>query len=325
MICLPKARENKSLKIKDFVSSTTKKLKNIGIPHPRKETETLLSHALQIEKRENLYLQFERKLKISEEKKALSLLSQRVQGTPIEYVVGQAFFYQSTFFVNPHVLIPRTETEDMLRAALQWAKTKSLKRECLRVLDMGAGSGSIGLSFIKEMKKSHLVAVDCSKEALKVLNLNSENLGVQDQVTVLCQKVEELKVQNLPDFFEKKMDVILANPPYIDENILKQKTEKSQFKYTELKIENFVEESVLKYEPPLALFAPQRGFYFLSLWSKLALSLLDSPSLYCVEVGHSKQAEKLKEELERVSFFDKISIRKDGFKRERFLFCEKRG
>lgn len=318
-----------SATVQNFIHSATDQLKKKGVLQARQESEWILGHVLGVA-REALYLKFEKTLSQQEEETALSLLSERLKGKPLPYILGSAFFYKYHFFVNPHVLIPRVETEEVLRKALEWMLAHPPYNRCVhRILDMGAGSGCIGLSLLREIKSSHLLAMDVSKEALKVVSMNAKRLGVMERLTLLHKRAENLTSKDFPGFFQKKIDVIVANPPYIDQDSKKiQALSYEKQKAIQMKSGNFsrdiVQESVYKYEPHLSLFASKKGFQFFPLWSKVAFQVLDTPGFYCVEVGNDKQARRLHQELKKKSFFDKILIHEDLFKRKRVLCCEKR-
>ena len=310
--------------LKECLYFLTLKLKNGQILNSRFESELILASALRCT-REELYLIFEKNLSLEEEKKATLLLQRRLSGEPLAYILEKKFFYKSSFFVNSHVLIPRDETEVLLRTAIEWSLSKSSETtfngRCIRVLDMGVGSGCLGLSFLKEFENAFLVAVDVSKEALNVARLNAKSLGVIDRLHFIHQKVETLNSKSLPDFFNGKLDVILANPPYINEDL---RTVERKKKENFLDVKSGVEKSVVDFEPHEALFSPCRGSQHLFSWSEVAFRLLDRPSIYVCEVGTEDQIKELKKELEEKKLFNQVFIKQDLSGRKRMLGCVKK-
>lgn len=148
---------------------------------------------------------------------------------PVQYVLGEAFFYGRIFEVGPAVLIPRPETEELVRAALSWEGAEEGQKPA-RVLDIGTGSGCIAVTLSLAWPDAEIVATDISPEALELARRNAGTHGATIefiQHDILSQKIPA------PEF-----DVIVSNPPYIGEN------EKQA-----------MQRNVLDYEPHLALFA----------------------------------------------------------------------
>ncbi|QIL50196.1 peptide chain release factor N(5)-glutamine methyltransferase [Weissella coleopterorum] len=163
-------------------------------------------------------------------------------GQPVQYALGHAPFYGREFNVDRRVLIPRPETEELVDWIL-----KDEKQSAVNILDIGTGSGAIAVTLQAERPAWKVTASDISKDALIVADSN------QIQHHVAVQLIES----DLFDQFspENQFDVIVSNPPYIAEQ------------------EKFVmDDSVLMYEPDLALFAADDG---LALYKKMAAALLE--------------------------------------------------
>lgn len=163
-------------------------------------------------------------------------------GQPVQYALGHAPFYGREFNVDRRVLIPRPETEELVDWIL-----KDEKQSAINILDIGTGSGAIAVTLQAERPAWKVTASDISKDALIVADSN------QIQHHVAVQLIES----DLFDQFspENQFDVIVSNPPYIAEQ------------------EKFVmDDSVLMYEPDLALFAADDG---LALYKKMAAALLE--------------------------------------------------
>jgi release factor glutamine methyltransferase len=121
---------------------------------------------------------------------------------PIDYLLGYAYFYGYKLYVNTHVLIPRHETEELVEHAL--IIMDQLKGD-IRVLDLGTGSGCIGLTIKKEMPHVHVTLSDISKDALAVVLENKKRLDV-DVDLILSDWFENI---------EGVFDIIISNPPYL--------------------------------------------------------------------------------------------------------------
>ena len=147
------------------------------------------------------------------------------QGTPLAYLTGQQEFWSLNFKVNEHTLIPRPDTEILIEQVLAWinSQPKSVDddNKPKRLLDLGTGSGCIAISLAHELNKSNpnskaenwqVVAVDLSSEALKVAKHNAMVNEVADIEFIQSSWYDALATQDEPLF-----DVIVSNPPYIDE------------------------------------------------------------------------------------------------------------
>lgn len=147
------------------------------------------------------------------------------QGTPLAYLTGQQEFWSLNFKVNEHTLIPRPDTEILIEQVLTWinSRPKSVDddNKPKRLLDLGTGSGCIAISLAHELNKSNpnskaenwqVVAVDLSLEALKIAKHNAMVNEVADIEFIQSSWYDALSTQDEPLF-----DVIVSNPPYIDE------------------------------------------------------------------------------------------------------------
>lgn len=148
------------------------------------------------------------------------------QGTPLAYLTGQQAFWSLDFMVNEHTLIPRPDTEILVEQVLSWIKAQPTATATAsvnghtnngasqRLLDLGTGSGCIAISLAHELKHANwqVVAVDFSAEALQVAHHNALANQVND-----IEFVQSSWYENLPMDSEYLFDVIVSNPPYIDE------------------------------------------------------------------------------------------------------------
>jgi release factor glutamine methyltransferase len=150
---------------------------------------------------------------------------------PVQYVTGTAWFYGMELRVNPQVLIPRPETEELVEWIVQDVRMRGTAD--MQILDIGTGSGCIPLAVKKEVPLANVWGIDVSAGALETAKANA----VQQQLDVRFEQVNVLDEQAtaaLPVF-----DIIVSNPPYI-----------KQSEHT------VMQQQVLAYEPSLALFVP---------------------------------------------------------------------
>lgn len=160
---------------------------------------------------------------------------------PAQYIVGKAPFYGRSFTVNDQVLVPESETEELI----EWVLATLPAERPVRILDLGTGSGVIGITLKLERPQWQVTMSDLSPTALMVARQNAAQLG--GQVTLYQSDVFD---QLPPD---ATFDVIVTNPPYIAD------AER-----------DLMDTAVLKYEPPMALFADHEG---LAIYEQIALHL----------------------------------------------------
>jgi release factor glutamine methyltransferase len=214
---------------------------------------------------------------------------------PIQYVLGEAWFYKRKFLVNKHVLIPRPETEELVEWIITDVKNKL---DDVRALDIGAGSGCIPVSLKKEMPTIEITAIDISEEALAVAKQNAALLEAQVQF----KKVDFLNELSWKDM--GVFDILISNPPYIP-----------------IAEKNILDKNVTEYEPHEALFVDNDPFVF---YRKLAFfsneHLKPGGKLY-VEV-HENYAKEVEQIFSDSSLKDVI-IRKDIYGKERMVRATK--
>ncbi|MFM9835015.1 MAG: peptide chain release factor N(5)-glutamine methyltransferase [Methylophilaceae bacterium] len=135
-----------------------------------------------------------------------SVIERRLKGEPIAYILGYREFYGLKFMVTPDTLIPRPDTETLVEAAL----AKIPQNRSLQILDLGTGTGAIALAIANNRLQAHVTAVDFSDKALEVASQNAKDLGILN-----CQFLQSDWLSALKN---KRFDVIVSNPPYIEQN-----------------------------------------------------------------------------------------------------------
>ncbi|WP_352337463.1 peptide chain release factor N(5)-glutamine methyltransferase [Psychrobacter sp. 16-MNA-CIBAN-0192] len=163
-------------------------------------------------------------LSAAEQEQFTAGITQMQHGMPLAYLTGTQAFWSLDFKVNEHTLIPRPDTEVLVEQVLDWIvsqpndailnTTASNNTAPKRLLDLGTGSGCIAISLAHELKHAswQVVAVDLSLEALKIAQSNAANNEVD------VKFVHSSWYQALPIHEDELFDVIVSNPPYIDEN-----------------------------------------------------------------------------------------------------------
>lgn len=209
-------------------------------------------------------------------------------GQPLQYVIGHVNFYGYKFEINENVLIPRFETEELVEHTLKYIN--DYFTETVDILDLGCGSGVIGLTLEKKVSTNSVDLVDISKKALEVTHKNCGNLNSK----------ANLIESDFLDNVTKQYDVIISNPPYI-------------------KTDEEIEEVVKENEPHLALYA---GIDGLDCYKKILKNIkphLKERSLIAFEIGHT-QAKDIThlayEYLDNIT----VEVRKDLSGKDRMLF-----
>jgi release factor glutamine methyltransferase len=216
---------------------------------------------------------------IQEEQEAFNnYINQLKKGIPIQYVLGEADFYQLKFKVNEHVLIPRPETEELVYLILQDAKINQPKS----IIDIGTGSGCIPIALKKHLPNTAISAIDISENAIAVAKENALKNKVEIDFTI----ADALHLE--PKNFQK-FDVIVSNPPYIALSEMED-----------------MEANVTKHEPHLALFVEDENpLIFYQKIADFALTNLQQNGVLYFEINQAL-AQETQELLEQKGFITEI-------------------
>ena len=169
------------------------------------EARFILEHVLKITQKEiiqksDLYIHADNQTQIE------YITEKRMRGTPLPYLLGEWAFYGRTFKVNPNVLIPRADTEVLIETAL----SKINIRDNYDILDLGCGTGIIGITIALERPLSKVTLIDQSEDALKN---TKDNQALHQATNVMIQKSNWFNALG-----QTRFNVILSNPPYLEEN-----------------------------------------------------------------------------------------------------------
>lgn len=299
--------------------------KELDTIYPQEEVDSffylLIEHYLGLE-RFVLALQPDLIISKDEEQPLFEALGELRLQRPVQYIMGKAHFMHLELTVNKHVLIPRPETEELVRWILddchaerppervRRAGSRSMKRpseqKChaersrsiggrqnITILDIGTGSGCIALALAKNFPEAQVYALDVSARALEVAQHNAE----QNEVAVTFIKADILTLDTL----DVPFDIIVSNPPYVRE------LEKKKMRA-----------NVTEYEPKGALFVPDNDplLFYKSIVRFAKSNLEEGGSLY-LEVNQYLAQDTLRL-LEDQNFTD-IELRKDLFGNDRML------
>ena len=185
-------------------------LSRLGIESARLDAELLLGMVLG-QKREELYLSFERRLGSRQRREFQSLLERRALGEPIAYITGRREFWSLDLLVTSDVLVPRPETELLVEVSIGLVEAESQISDFkFQILDLGTGSGNIAVSLAKEKGDSEIWATDLSLEAIQVAEMNAARHEVKRQIHFF-QGDAFKPVEEKREFFH----MIVSNPPYV--------------------------------------------------------------------------------------------------------------
>ena len=207
-------------------------------------------------------------LSVEQENRYFDLINKNInEDTPLSHLVGFDYFYDRKFKVTRDVLSPRIETEELIYKVIEYIKKS--KKDSFKILDLCTGSGIIAITLKKEIveKYTEIVASDISEKALSIAIENANNNNAN--ITFIKS--------DLFDNISGKFDLIISNPPYIS-----------------YKDKITIKDSVLNYDPHLALFAEEDGIYFYRKIIENANQYLENDGTIFLEIGYD-QKEKILE------------------------------
>tara|TARA_Y100000591_G_scaffold296518_1_gene286767 strand:+ start:179 stop:1021 length:843 start_codon:yes stop_codon:yes gene_type:complete len=224
--------------------------------------------------------------------KFFELVQKRSKGNPIAHLTNKKFFWNSEFYITKDTLIPRPDTEVVVENILKLTR----HRNKLNILDIGIGSGCILLSVLKERKNFYGTGIDISKKCLNISKINAINLKVISQL--------KLYKSNVDKFSLGKYDIIVSNPPYIKNYLLK-----------------YLEKDVTEFEPRIALDGGLDGLSEISKVIKKSSELIKKGGKLILEIGYD-QKNKVIMLIKKEGFYIN-SILKDLANNDRCIVCTK--
>ncbi|MDR1201462.1 MAG: peptide chain release factor N(5)-glutamine methyltransferase [Tannerellaceae bacterium] len=218
------------------------------------------------------------------------------QWEPIQYILGETTFYGLRFRVNPSVLVPRPETEELVSHILKEYTGKSL-----RVLDIGTGSGCIAVALSRHLPDAEVVAVDISGEALQMAEANNR----ANHTAVSFIQTDILSTEQAKEEIQGTFDIIVSNPPYVMER------EKDR-----------MEKNVLLYEPEQALYVPDNDpLLFYRRIARFGQDKLNKGGALYFEINAQCGNETVC--LLQQEGYKKVELRKDIFGKDRIIKAER--
>lgn len=293
---MPMTDARQKWNIKEILDYSEDYLKSKGIESPRVEAEWLLSHALG-NRRIDLYLQFDRLLSSSESTHFKSLLKERLDHKPLQYITGETEFMGFSLLVDENVLIPRPETEQLVEKAIELLQ--NVNTAPLKVLDVGTGSGNIAIALAKFLPSVEVTAIDISEAAIKIAKENAEKNGVSDSIKLL---VYDFNSDGFPD---EKYDMVISNPPYISMSDMKN-----------------LQDEVKKWEPEAALTDYSDGIKLIEKVINLAANSIQKGGYILIEIGGNEQKKRVQKLLLNAGFLN-VSVESDYNSHARFAFAER--
>ena len=245
------------------------KLKTFGFKTASLDCRLLLSQIL--EKANTVYTHEQVNISENEIIKFQTLVKQRQKGKPVSRILNKRNFWKREFMLNGDTLDPRPDSEILIEAVLEYFPNKT---QLLKILDLGSGTGCLGLSLLEEYEDSLISFVDVSKKSLEIVKKNSHQFWLKGTLKYihLDWGTHDWDTQLLNIEENKKFDIIVTNPPYIPSNDI-----------------NFLETEVKDYDPILALDGGNDGLNaYRSIIPRLK-NLVKSDGKIFVEIGRGQE------------------------------------
>ena len=256
------AKSEKQLKL--LLDKSVKYLEKNDIQEGKLIAEIVFSHVLNID-RMMLFTKYRDDIE-DEEIEKIRYFIQKIgrEKFPVQYLLNEQEFYGRKFYVDKGVLIPRQDTEILVEKMIDTLKDKVLKNEIHpKILDIGVGSGIIGITAALEIESSYVLGVDISDKALETAQKNKEILKVSN--------IKFLKSDLFENVEFREFDMIVSNPPYISLNEV-----------------GIMSDDTLLHEPSEALFAENDGLYFYYEICQKASDYLADFGYLLFEIGYKK-------------------------------------
>ena len=254
------------------IKNACEELKKNKISSALLDSELLLSQIIKKD-RKFIILNLDKKIDRIDQNRFKDLIIKRTKGKPLAYLTGIKSFWKYDFKINEKVLIPRPDTEIIIEQVLRIYKNKNN----VNFLEVGIGSGCLGLSILKEKKSFRATGVDLSQDCIEICKYNANKLGVGDRIKLLKSDVDNL--------IFRKYDLIVSNPPYIKKFDL-----------------NRLDKGVKNFEPKLALDGGLDGLSVTKKVIKKSSDLLKTNGKLILEISYD-QKELVKKMLNENNFF----------------------
>ena len=263
--------EKSKKQLKFLLDKSISYLEKNNISESKLIAEIAFSHVLEID-RMMLFTKYRNEIEDEKIEKIRYFIKKIGQEKfPVQYLLNEQEFFGRKFYVDKGVLIPRQDTEILVEKAIEILKNDTLKKNISeknsknrkKILDIGAGSGIIGISVALEIKDSYVLGIDISEKALETSEKNKEILNVKN--------IKFLKSNLFENIEFKEFDMIISNPPYISFNEV-----------------GIMSDDTLLHEPSDALFAENDGLYFYYEICQNALDYLADSGYLLFEIGYKQ-------------------------------------
>ncbi len=268
------------MKSNELIKIGAKELKINQIKTFKLDAEILLSSVFK-KNREEILINPPDKINVKMIELYKQLIKRRSQNEPIAYILKKKEFWSKDFEVGKGALIPRPETELMVEELVKIFKNKSIF-----VLDVGTGSGCILISLLSELEKSKGIGIDISNFSILLAKKNVKKHNLTSKI-----KIEKKKIS---DFYNKRFDLIVSNPPYVKSN---------EIKWLDNDIKNF--------EPLIALDGGNDGLDVIKKVIYKAKEILKINGLLALEIGNG-QYKNVSKILRKNNFIIKHKIKDNG-------------
>jgi release factor glutamine methyltransferase len=266
---------------RDAARKAAARLERAGVPEPVASAEVLLSELLGVGRAELPI--YQRPLTGEQAGRYEAWISRRLRREPVQRILGHAYFRNLVLDLNEDTLIPRPDTESVVDLALERVDVRGYP--CV-VLDVGTGSGAIAISIAQERPRCEVHATELSERALEAAQANAER-----NATIV--RFHHADVVSGLAFLEASIDLLVSNPPYVDET----------------SAPNRLAPEVRKWDPPVALFSGTDELaFFRRIFAETPLLLKDGADLV-LEIGDG-QAEKVMN-LGETAGFSPVAVRDD--------------
>ena len=279
------------MNIQSLLNYSNKKLKQNLITSAMLDSEILLQKAIKKD-RKFLILNPKKNIKTNKVKIFKTLVRRRQKGEPISYIINKKEFWNNNFYINSDVLIPRPDSETLVEQVLK-IYDKNAKKN---ILDIGTGSGCLLLAILKERDNFFGTGIDISKKALNVASFNAKVHQLGNRVKFYNSDIDK--------FLFGKYDIIISNPPYIENCRLK-----------------YLDRGITAYEPIIALDGGNDGCSKIKKVIYRASSLLKNNGKLILEIGFN-QKKMVLNILKKNSFYIN-KVQKDYGMNDRCIICTK--
>ena len=247
------------MKIEDLLKLGINELNNIN--EASLKVKMILAYILR-EDKSYLVIHKDREISGKEYKEFLNAIQRLKQGEPVQYIIGKTEFYGLEFNVTPDVLIPQPDTEILVEEVIDvYNKNYIGKSDKVNILDLCTGSGAIAVSLKKNLNNVEVFASDISLKALDIAKKNA----IQNNTNI--DFIESDLFENI----DKKFDIIVSNPPYIEREVLETLSEE------------------VKHEPVLALDGGEDGLDFYKKIIKESKNYLNENGVLALEIGFDQK------------------------------------